>query len=174
MKKIIHIALALLLTAGTIHAQEPERKRGGFLNAIKKGVESTTGLNVSKEALFVYPQAQMGEWKISLVSCLGNREFGSVTLTLKIIKISGGQSMAERCLFTEAETTDGVALGFGRYSADPLWDFRINTPVEVEMMGIGGVPEDATAINVKFYIGSFADPQRNIFEGRDIPIQWVE
>jgi len=173
MKKIIHLTFAMLLLAATVNAQEPEKKRGGLFNALKKGVESTTGLNVSREALFVYPQSQFGEWKISLVSCLGNRELGSVTMTLKIVKISGGQRMASRCLYTEAQTIDGAPLGFGRYSADPLWDFRINTPVEVEMMALGGVPDNATAINVKFYIGMFAG-QNNIFEGRDIPIQWVE
>jgi len=176
MRKIILFTFAALTVCVSAMAQDgteeqPRRRGGGFLNALKRGVESSTGLNVSNEPVFVYPE--IGVWKISVAKCEGNKEFGSVALTLKVIKISGNNSMGDRCLFTEAKTTDGVELGYGTYSADPLWDFRINAPVEVPMQNIGGVPENATALNIKFYIGSFAG-QHNIFEGRDIPITWVE
>ena len=57
--------LAAFLAVGNVMAQDAhEKKKGGFWNKVKKGVESATGLDVSKETLFVYPK--IGEWKMEL------------------------------------------------------------------------------------------------------------
>ncbi|MDR2891410.1 MAG: hypothetical protein LBV18_07465 [Alistipes sp.] len=172
MKKLILLSVAFLAVCASAAAQdetqEQPRKRGGFLNALKKGVESSTGLDVSNEALFVYPE--IGVWKISVASCVGNRDLGTATLVLRVAKISGTPSRGSWCLLSEAETSDGVELGFGTNSADPLFNFEIGKPIEVPVQIIGGVPDNATALNVKFYIGYRA----NAFEGRDIPIAWAE
>lgn len=143
----------------------------GAVSAQKSG---DAPLNTPKKAEFVYPQEQLGVWKVSLVSCVGIREFSSVALTIRVVKVSGSNAMYDCCLLTEAQTTDGEKLGFGKYSADPHYDFKINTPVELTLQGIGNVPDEATAIDVKFFIGNFADAPRNIFEGRNVPITWQE
>lgn len=69
MKKIICMAMTLLLVMGSAFAQNESKKKGGFWSKVKKGVESTTGLDVSKETLFVYPT--IGEWKMQFVSAIG-------------------------------------------------------------------------------------------------------
>ena len=57
MKRVDWLVLAAFLAVGAVKAQDaPKKKKGGLWNKVKKGVESATGIDVSKETLFVYPK----------------------------------------------------------------------------------------------------------------------
>ncbi len=167
MKKIIMIALALTVCVGA-----QAQKKGRFMNALKKGVESTTGLNVSKEALFVYPTNAVGPWKMSVVSCLGDAESGSVELKVNVTAMFSSPRMTGAwAIISKAKTNNGKELGLARRSADPLYDLVPNTPVEVTFQQMLGVPADAQTLNVTFYIDH--NTPAYTFELRDCPITWV-
>lgn len=168
MKKIFALALAALFVCGAAMAQEEkqEKKKGGFMNAIKKGVESTTGLDVSKETVFVYPE--IGEWKMSVASCMGDPASGEVTLKLKITRIASSQMMSTPFLIREARVTGSKELlALERLAVDALNDFRPNAPVEVTLGRIGA-PAGTKLLDIKF---STADKSR-MFEARDVPVEW--
>lgn len=168
MKKYILTLLALAMMAGAA-AQEP--RRGGFMNALKRGVESTTGLDVSQEALFVYPPA--GEWKCTLISCVGYRGTGAVELKITASKIMGNRRVATTMLISQARVTGSMEdLPLARRSASPLYDFEIRRPVEITFQSIGSVPDAAVTLDVKFYVGY--DSPGTSFELRSVPIQWIE
>ncbi len=167
MKRILVFALAALFICASAMAQEgkQEKKKGGFLSGLKKAVESTTGLDVSNEAVFVYPK--IGEWKMSVESCIGNKELGTVKLKLKVTRFEE-EGTGGAFWLMEAKTTDGVKLGF---AADSELRYKFQTGVTqiVEFQTIAGVPENAKAINIKFkYL------YHDAIEGRDIPIEWKE
>lgn len=72
MRRVIWLVLVAFVAAATVIAQDaPKKKKGGFWNKVKKGVESATGIDVSKETLFVYPE--MGQWKMELKSAEGDQ-----------------------------------------------------------------------------------------------------
>ena len=165
MRKGVVIALATVFVCASAMAQEEgkeKKKGGGFLKAI----ESNTGLKVSNEALFVYPE--VGVWKITVESCVGNKELGSVQLKVNVTKISGNSSMGTQCELREAKTTDGTVLGFQGYAAEPLYHFKIGETHLVTFVPIGGVPDGAKSIDVKFTLGYRGYEA----EGRRIPIEW--
>ncbi len=168
MKKIIMIAVALTVCFGA----QAQKKKGGFMNALKKGVESTTGLNVSKEALFVYPASAVGAWKMSVVSCIGDPESGAVELKINVAAMFNSPRFTGAwAIITKAKTTDGKEFGLARRSADPLYNLVPNTPVEVTFQQILGVPADTTTLNVTFYIEN--NTPDYTFELRDCPIEWI-
>lgn len=168
MKKIFCLITVVLLAGGSLMAQEQEgKKKGGFMKSLKKGVESTTGLKVSDETLFVYPT--VGEWKMQLNSCIGNRATGEVVMTITVNKIGGKQLLDVRCLLTgDATVTGGGKVSYGRYPADPLHNFRINTPVQISLQTLYEVPTDAKSLDVSFYIRD----KGIMFEARRVPIEW--
>ena len=138
------------------------------MNALKKGVESTTGLNVSKETLFVYPV--IGEWKMSVVSCEGDPVTGDVVLKINVNRISSQQLTSSVLLIREANVSGSkTPLALERWSADPLHDFKPNTPVDVTFQTIYGVPAESKTLDVKF---STSDRDK-MFEARDVPIEWM-
>ncbi len=168
MKKIFVLAFAALFISASVMAQEEkqEKKKGGFMNTLKKGVESTTGLRVSEETLFVYPE--IGEWKMSVVSCTGDPASGEVTLKVNMTRLSGSQMMGTPFLIREATVTGSTEqLAVERRAVDPLYDFKPNAPVEVTFQRIG-VPADAKSVDVKF---STSDKTR-MFEARRVPVEW--
>ncbi len=167
MKRILIISVALTVCLGA-HAQ----KKGGFMNALKKGVESSTGLNVSKEALFVYPSTAVGPWKMSVVSCVGDPESGGVELKVNVTAMfSSPRLTGAWAIITKAKSADGTEFGLARRSADPLYDLVPNTPVEVTFQHILGVPADTKTLNVTFYVEH--NTPAYTFELRDCPIEWV-
>lgn len=173
MKKAILLALAAMCVSALAFAQEPEaqpekeKKKGGFMKALKKGVESTTGLRVSDEALFVYPT--IGEWKMSVVSCIGDPQTGAVQLVVKYTRLTGDANKSVWSNLREAKVTGGDALTIDRRAADPLYTFEANKPVDVVYQMILGVPADTKTIDVKFNIGTFDE----MFEARRIPVEWL-
>ena len=172
MKKLMILALALMVSAGAVAQEQKEEKKkgGGLMRALRKGVESATGLDVSKEALFVYPE--IGKWKMSVVSCTGDPETGAVDIKLAITTLfSSPRLTGARVLIVEAGVPGGAELGLERYSADPLWDLVPNKPVEVPLNRVLGVPASAKTINLKFYVEN--NLPNYTFELRDCPIEWI-
>lgn len=87
MKKIVLLLAAAALVCASAMGQDPEpKKKGGFWSKVKKGVESTTGLDVSDEALFVYPNT--GVWKMKLISAIGNPEDNTVVVKFGIMPVT--------------------------------------------------------------------------------------
>ena len=171
MKKILVFAFATLFICASAMAQEEkqEKKSGGLMKALKKGVESATGLKVSDETLFVYPA--IGEWKMTVESCIGNKETGNVVLKIKVTKITGNQMMSARCLLSEAVVTgEKDKFELQRFSADPLYSFKIGETVDVTFQTIYGVPETAKSLDVKFYV-IVPNPEHS-FEARRVPVDW--
>lgn len=161
--------IAVLLISSFAIAQEQEgKKKGGFMKAVKKGVESSTGLRVSDETLFVYPA--VGEWKMAFESCVGNPMTGEVVLQIKATKLTDGKMGSTWSNLTEAIITRGGELTLYRRAADPLYNFEPNTPVDITFQTILGVPTDTKTIDVKFAIG----PGTELFEARRVPITWTK
>jgi hypothetical protein len=165
--------LAGILVSGNVMAQndsvpaDGKKKGGGFL----KAVESNTGLKVSKETLFVYPV--IGEWKMEVVSCIGDKATGEVIFKIKVIRLFGEYSLtSERCLMSEVAATGGKeSFKLIDFNADPLYDFEINKTVEVTFQPIVGVPASVKSIDVKFYIRR-KTAEGLSFEARRVPIEW--
>ena len=174
MKKVLVFAFAALFICASAMAQEEkqEKKGGGFMKALKKGVESATGLKVSDETLFVYPV--IGEWKMDIESCIGDKATGEVILKIKVTRIAGEQRYRSmRCLLSEAVITGEKApFQLRGFSANPLYDFEINASTEVTFQPIIGVPETAKSLDVKFYI-EFPDVADRCFEARRVPVEWL-
>lgn len=170
--KVIFAVMALMLCSFSM-AQEDSaatKKKGGFMKALKKGIESTTGLRVSDETLFVYPT--IGDWKMQLASCVGDKETGNVQIKIWVTCLnSKNRHASARCLITEANVT-GVdkALELHSFSADPLYDFKPNKAVEATFGAVYDVPRDAKSLDIKFYI-DYRHPE-TIFEARRVPIEW--
>lgn len=166
MRKIVLLAVLAVFTAGSVMAQDAEKpkKKGGLWGAIKKGVESTTGLDVSKEAVFVYPK--IGEWTVKVESCTGNKETGVVQLKLIMTRLSGTDATGMDVWLTEAKSNDGTKLGFAERSGF-MYKWENGVPQTVVFQPIGGVPATATAITIKFKWG-----YTDTIEGRDIPVEW--
>jgi hypothetical protein len=158
--------IAALMAATLLTAQE--KKKGGLMNALKKGVESSTGLNVSKETLFVYPE--IGIWKMSLVSCTGDPATGNVEFTINGTKLDRTLKNEHWVLREAVVSGTTEKLGLKSVSADPFFDFEQNIPTKITFTTILGVPAEAKSIDVKF-----STYDRNLmFEARDVPIEWVE
>ncbi|MDR0828850.1 MAG: hypothetical protein LBN95_01900 [Prevotellaceae bacterium] len=183
MKKIVFFVILATFVAGGAMAQTPtdstevkkedvqkEKKKGGFLKGLAKAVESTTGLDVSKEVLFVYPK--IGEWKFEVISCIGNKATGEVVLKLKVLKILDGDLPHELFFYSEVyEAGTKNAIRFLRsYSSEVSHDFKIGVAEEVAFQAIKGVPEKVKALDIVFCTRGCSTGY--IFEGRSIPVEW--
>ena len=188
MKKLFLTALAALMVGAGAMAQEPEqakdeakkeeaapkeekkKKGGGFLKKLAKGVESVTGLDVSKETLFVYPT--VADWKMSLVSCVGNPKTGELVIKINCLKITGTDQKGLFPRVTEVRPagTD-TKLKLEMYSKH--YEFRVGVPTEVTFLQAKRVPTDVTMLDMKFHIANPGEgPSELDFEARDMPITW--
>jgi hypothetical protein len=190
MKTLFLTALAALMICAGALAQEPaepaeksgetkteqtddakpakEKKKGGgkFWNALKKGVESTTGLDVSKEVLFVYPT--IGEWKFTMVSCEGDPKTNHVVLKVNAIKLTGGDETMF-CHMDEARPAGSdQKLEIRGYSKH--YEFVVGKPVELTFLHTENVPTSVSALDITFAI---SDQPEKVFEARDVPVTWM-
>lgn len=182
MKKVFYLGLALLLMAGSIVAQDQPKKKGGFWNKVKKGVESTTGLDVSKETLFVYPT--IGEWKMQFVSAIGDPDTGVVTVKIKIMPLANQGSAFLK--LTEVLDEKKNVLPEGKFwkatskfnthdlSESPLYnDLTSNTYSQYTFQPIA-VPAGSKFIGALKFTLEAQNSQLKGFEVRDIPVEWVK
>ena len=182
MKKIICMAMTLLLVMGSAFAQNESKKKGGFWSKVKKGVESTTGLDVSKETLFVYPT--IGEWKMQFVSAIGDPETGVVSVKIKIMPLAKQGSAFLK--LTEVIDEKKNVLHEGKFwketskfmtrdlSESPLYnDLEPNTYSEYTFQPIA-VPEGSKNISALKFTLEAQNSQLKGFEVRDIPIEWIK
>lgn len=172
MKKILMLLAVAAMVCSTAMAQEPqtEKKKGGFMKALKKGVESTTGIKVSDETLFVYPT--LADWKFTVDTCAGNTATGEVKLILSGMKLSLESETGLNnvyCTLLEA-TVSGQAtkLKIEPIGTDPMYNFMPNKSTLVPFPLILNVPKETKSIDVKFRVNS----GQYIIEGRRIPIVW--
>lgn len=174
MKKIFYLAVAVLLisTPAAMAQQDSNntakkpKKEGGFVKFLKKSVESTTGLNVSKETLFVYPT--IGEWKMSLVSAIADPETGNVVVKINVSKLSNTQSGGSFSL-KGIVGAGGIVLRPDKdweYGSNG-YDFLPGNPTVVTFRRIT-VPKTMKSLDaIKFTISNTEG-----FEARDVPIEW--
>lgn len=168
MKKIIWMVLAAFIASATVMAQDaPKKKKGGFWNKVKKGVESATGIDVSKEALFVYPE--LGKWKLQLKSADGNPETGVVTVVFDVMPLAGQQTGSLRML--EVVDGEGRTLVAGKEweHGSNSHDVSPNTYTEYQLRPITVAPGMKSLKVIKFRIGNMEG-----FEARDIPLTWTK
>lgn len=181
MKKLVMLAAAALMVCAAATGQDQPKKKGGFWNKVKKGVESTTGLDVSKETLFVYPQ--MGQWKMQFVSATGSNETGEVTVRIGIMPL-GGQKAAFLQL-TAVTGAEGQALPEGKawkatskfktsdLDASPLFHEDLASGVfsEYQFQPIVA-PVGMKAFKALKFTLETGNAQEEGFEARDVPITW--
>lgn len=180
MKKLLLLAVAAMIVAAG-SAQDQPKKKGGFWNKVKKGVESTTGLDVSKETLFVYPQ--MGKWKMQLVSATGDSSTGLVMVRIGIMPLSGQKTAFLQ--LTEVIGAEGQTLPQGT-AWKATSKFRTsdlaNCPLYREDLASGTYGEYLLQpIRTPEGMKSFKSLKFNLetgnaveedFEARDVPITW--
>lgn len=166
MKKVVLLVMVAFFAAVNVMAQDAPKKKGNFWNKVKKGVESTTGLDVSKETLFVYPK--IGEWKMELKSATGNPATGNVTVVFKVMPLAGQTSATIR--MKDVVDGDGKKL-----VADKQWEHGANgydvaagTFTDCQLRRITVSPEMKSLKMILFRVGNTEG-----FEARDIPITWV-
>lgn len=184
MKKVIYSVVVAMLVCGTAMSGKKNdrtennqtnlviqkdtvkkvKKESGFLKALKKGVESTTGLDVSKEVLFVYPT--IGEWKMQLASCNGDLATGTVAITIKAMNLTGKNINSVWCNL-QAATSAGKSFEIKSRGSDPFFNFESGVFTDVTFVPILGVPTDTKMVNCKFKIFNSGE-----FELRDAAIDW--
>jgi hypothetical protein len=178
MKKLFALTLSALIVCAAAMAQEPEKKkRGGFLRGLAKVVESSTGLNVSKEAVFVYEE--MGKFKVTMVSCVGDPATGRVVPRLAITKLFGDNTNPNRTFSLEwvkvSGTNSPIPLGKAPWphAFENHYDMVSGQPVEFEFDPAQAimVPADTPSIDLRFFFN--ADGGKYNIEARDMPITWV-
>lgn len=167
MKRVIWLVLVAFVAAATVMAQDaPKKKKGGLWNKVKKGVESATGIDVSKETLFVYPK--LGEWKMELASAEGDPETGNVTVVFKVMPLAGQSSARIRM--------KGVVGGDGKdLASDKQWeqgsngyDVAAGAYTDCQLRRITVSPDMKSLKAILFTVGNTEG-----FEARDIPITWI-
>lgn len=158
-----------------------KKKKGSFWKKVKKGVESTTGLDVSDETLFVYPE--IGQWKISLKSAIADSKSGELTVIFKVMPLfnedrgthitmkgvtdennknfttTGSFSSANTVPFSRSNTYYMYNARAQKVTQGVYKDFQLQ-PIYIEK-GIKSLKV------IKFWMGGD-------FEARDIPITWSE
>lgn len=178
MKKIILVILVIasinFVYAQANAEQDPvkqeettkKKKRGGFWNKVKKGVESTTGLDVSSETLFVYPE--IGKWMMRLKSANASLETGELTLIIEVLPLADQKS--------GSVSTQGVIDGNNR-TLEPEKEWRYGQ--NFERFSSGYTEFVFFPIFLEKGMKSLKSVQfdfdgKNGFEVRDVPITWVE
>lgn len=167
MKRVIWLVLVAFVAAATVMAQDaPKKKKGGLWNKVKKGVESATGIDVSKETLFVYPK--LGEWKMELASAEGDPETGNVTVVFKVMPLAGQTTVSIKM--------KGVVSGNGEnLVGDRQWEYGSNSYdvaagsfTDCQLRRITVAPEMKSLKAILFTVKNTEG-----FEARDIPITWI-
>lgn len=166
MKRIICMVLTVFLVVVAVTAQDAPKKKAGFWNKVKKGVESATGVDVSKETLFVYPE--LGQWKMELKSAEGDPVTGNVTVIFNVMPLAGQKGTAIKMA--------GIIGGDGReLVAGEEWEYGSNHHditagkfTEYELRRITVSPDMKSLKSVLFTVGN-----KEGFEARDIPITWI-
>lgn len=183
MKKILMLLAAATMVCASASGQEQPKKKGGFWNKVKKGVESTTGLDVSKETLFVYPK--IGEWKMQFISAVGNPATGEVSVRIGIMPLSN-QTNAFLQL-TEVTDASGKTLPEGTawkatskfrtsdLANSPLFheDLAGGTYAEYSFQPIR-VPEGMKALKAMKFTLETGHAVEEGFEVRDVPVTWEQ
>ena len=183
MKKLLLLAAAATMICAAASGQDQPKKKGGFWNKVKKGVESTTGLDVSKETLFVYPE--MGKWKMEFISATGDSATGLVLVRIGIMPLAGQK--AAFLQLTGVIDGDGQALPEGK-SWKATSKFRTsdldNCPLFHENLTAGTFSQYLfQPIRAPVGTKSFKTLKFNLetgnaveegFEARDVPITWEE
>lgn len=183
MKKIALLAAAAMMIAASAFGQEQEqpKKKGGFWNKVKKGVESTTGLDVSKETLFVYPA--IGQWKMQFISATGDSQTGEVSVRIGIMPLAGQQSAFLQ--LTGVTGAAGEAIPEGKawkitskfrtsdLANSPLYheDLAAGTFAAYTFQPITVATETKSLKALKFTLET-RNAKEEGFEARDIPIAW--
>lgn len=181
MKKTLLLITSALLLAMAASGQEQPKKKGGFWNKVKKGVESTTGLDVSKETLFVYPQ--IGQWKMEFVSAIGSNETGEVTVRIGIMPLAGQK--AAFLQLNEVTDAEGNAVPAGQawkattkfrttdLDSSPLFheDLAAGTFAQYAFQPIRVAPGMKAFKALRFTLET-GNAQEEGFEARDIPVTW--
>jgi hypothetical protein len=139
----------------------------GFLNSLKKGIESATGIKTSDGTVFVYPV--LGEWRMVLSGCRAQWDeaagAGRATVEINIVRLLGGDVINMPCVWS-AYSADGAAkVGYNSTSAIPLLDFRTGSAVKATF-SLPGIPKGAKSLDVWFRIGN------HNFEVRRVPVEW--
>ncbi len=159
MKKLCLLFTAVLL-CNVLLAQ-------GFLNTIKKGIESTTGIQTSNETVFVYPA--VGEWKMSLGKCHAqwDEEAGAGTagVGINVVRLLGGDVINMPCTWTSYSADGAAKVSNTSTTAIPLLDFRTGIPVKASF-SLPRIPKGAEKLDIWFRIGNLN------FEVRRVPVKW--
>jgi hypothetical protein len=130
--------------------------------------EPAPGLDPMTGPRFVYPVA--GEWKMSLVSCAGDRTTGTVDITIMTTRLVDDFSFtgSSATVYEARVTGTDAMLQLETVYSSKLHDFLMNKPVEVRFRQILGVPTDARTLDLKFFLIT----RGNDFELLDCPITW--
>lgn len=181
MSKLFLFSLAALIVCAGVMAQEPqqepEKKKGGFFKKLAKGVESVTGLDVSKETLFVYPE--IGVVSCKLVDAIGNPATNQVKVRIEITKLKGDSTNPNRYPVLEwvkvSGTNTNLPLADKPYPASCKnpYDLVPNKPVIFEFEPIQPivVPAGTKSIDLMFPVGFDGNTYK--IEARDIAIDWA-
>ncbi len=160
MKKSCLLLVIAVMLCGAVSAQ-------GFLNSIKKGIESTTGIKTSDGTVFVYPS--IGEWKMTLAGCRAQWDdeagAGRASVDINIVRLMGGDVINMPCVWTSYSADGAAKIGYNSTEAIPLPDFRMGSAVRVTF-SLPGIPKDAKSLDVWFRIGNLN------FEVRRVPVEW--
>ena len=182
MKNIVYlIAVAMAFCSLSLSGQNDTKKKGKVWSQIKKGVESTTGLDVSKETLFVYPE--LGLWKMALVSAEGNTETGVVTIKINVMPLNKQESAfielnevtgGDNQIIPEGKNWKETSKFMTRdLSESPLFhdDLAAGKYSEYTLQPIV-LPTDMKSIKtLKFTVEAMHKKMKG-FEARDIPVTW--
>ncbi len=166
MKRIIWMVLVALIAASTVMAQDaPKKKKGGFWNKVKKGVESATGIDVSKETLFVYPE--LGQWKMQLKSAEGDPATGNVKVVFEVMPLAGQKGAALKMKgVIDANGRELVPGEEWEYGSNHH-EFRADAFTEYELRRITVSPDIKYLKSISFVFGG-----KEGFEARDVLITW--
>lgn len=167
MKKIICLALTLLvMSVGAIAQDDAPKKKGGFWNKVKKGVESATGIDVSKETLFVYPE--IGKWQMQLASATGDPATGVVKVVFKVTPLGGQGTAALR--MTSVTDGNGKVLkpGTDWEEGSNSYPLAAGAFTEYPLRRITVSPDVKSLKTIEFIFEGARG-----FEARDVPISWT-
>lgn len=166
MKRLTVLVAALLMVGGAMAQQQQEpKKKGSFWDKVKKGVESTTGINVSKETLFVYPE--LGRWKMELKSAKADSVTGVMKVIIKVMPLGGDASARFRMMGVVGEDGKSLVSGTQWEEGSNGYDLAPAGFTEVEFRKIMPPQGMAWLKSLKFNVGNIEG-----FEVRDVPIEW--
>lgn len=167
MKRVIWLVLVALVAASTVMAQDaPKKKKGGLWSKVKKGVESATGIDVSRETLFVYPE--LGQWKMTLKSADGDPTTGNVTVVFNVMPLAGQKNAAIKMKGVVGGDGQELVGGEQWEHGSNQHDLTAGVFTEYELRRITVSPDMKYLKTILFAVGN-----KEGFEARDIPITWI-